>query len=180
MHSQVYIIKPSIDYQDAYISFYQDWINSGENIVPWVVGKDPTDFPAMLQFLSEEAKEELLPEGWVPASTYWLMDTANKVVGAVNIRHRLNEKLLNSGGHIGYGICPSERRKGYATLLLSLALQQTAELGLQKVLVVCDKGNIGSERTILKNGGVFESEFIEENGNCIRRFWIDVKERIRP
>ncbi|MDF2961273.1 MAG: family N-acetyltransferase, partial [Paenibacillus sp.] len=147
MPDQVYLIKPSLDYRDAYLSFYEEWISSGEPIVPWVVRKDPSDFQAMIQFLSDEEKEELLPEGWVPASTYWLVDTAEKIVGAVNIRHRLNHKLLNSGGHIGYGIRPSERRKGYASALLAQALQKTTQSGLKKVLVVCDKGNTGSERT---------------------------------
>lgn len=180
MHNHLFLAKPSIDYHDAYLSFYEDWKTSGENIVPWVVSKDPSDFPAMIQFLMDEVKDEKLPEGWVPASTYWLIDNDNKVVGAVNIRHRLNEKLLNSGGHIGYGIRPSERRKGYATSLLALALHKTAELGLKRILVVCDKGNIGSERTILKNGGVWESEFIEENGNSIQRFWIDLEEGTSP
>jgi predicted acetyltransferase len=80
--------------------------------------------------------------------------------------------LLNSGGHIGFGVRPSFRRKGYATILLSLILQYVKKIGFDKVLVVCDKGNIGSEKTIMKNGGKFESEFIEENGNIIRRFWI--------
>ncbi|UUZ86883.1 GNAT family N-acetyltransferase [Paenibacillus sp. P26] len=108
----------------------------------------------------------------VPHTTYWLVNEEKKVLGAVNIRHRLNAKLLNSGGHIGYGIRPSERRKGLATALLHLALQKTRELGLDQVLVVCDKGNIGSERTILKNGGVFDSEYMEPNGNIVRRFWI--------
>jgi predicted acetyltransferase len=78
------------------------------------------------------------------------------------------------GGHIGYGIRPSERRKGYANNILSAALEITKEWGLQKVLVVCDKGNIGSEKTIVKNGGILELEYIEENGNTIRRFWIEL------
>lgn len=93
-------------------------------------------------------------------------------MGAVNIRHRLNEKLLNSGGHIGYGIRPSERRMGYASVLLALTLEITRDMGLNKVLLVCDKGNLASEKTILKNGGQFESEYVEENGNVVRRFWI--------
>lgn len=67
-------------------------------------------------------------------------------MGAVNIRHRLNEKLLNSGGHIGYGIRPSERRKGYASVLLALTLEITRDMGLNKVLLVCDKGNVASEK----------------------------------
>lgn len=172
MANQVFLAKPTIELRDAYISFYEEWKESNENMVPWVISKDPSDFEDMLQFLAESEIEEHIPAGWVPSSTYWLVDEEQKVVGAVNIRHGLTEKLLNCGGHIGYGIRPSERRKGYATAILALALQKTEELGIDRVLVCCDKENIGSERTILKNGGVFESEFIEDDGNVVRRFWI--------
>ncbi|BBH19132.1 acetyltransferase [Paenibacillus baekrokdamisoli] len=173
MQSLLRVVQPSIDYREVYLSFYEDWKSSGEDMVPWVIEKEPTNFQSMIDFLYEQDSEEKLKNDWVPHSTYWLMDESKQVVGAVNIRHRLNEKLFNSGGHIGYGIRPSERRKGYATFLLSAALEKTRNLGINRVLVVCDKGNIGSERTIIKNGGQFESEFVEEDGNVVRRFWID-------
>jgi len=80
--------------------------------------------------------------------------------------------LFNAGGHIGYGIRPSERRKGLATMLLELSLIEAKRLGIKDVLVVCDAGNIGSEKTIVKNGGKADSDFIEEGGNVIKRYWI--------
>ncbi|MEK3726131.1 GNAT family N-acetyltransferase [Paenibacillus sp. FSL H8-0034] len=167
------LVKPSMEYREAYLSFYDDWISSGEDIVPWVVEKDPSDFTAMLESLySEDSEEKLTNPHWVPHSTYWLMNEDNLLVGAANIRHRLNLKLMNSGGHIGYGIRPSYRRKGYASALLARTLQITKAMGLDKVLLVCDKDNIGSEKTILKHGGVFESEFVMDDGNIIKRFWI--------
>lgn len=167
------LVRPSTDYRRQYISFYEDWRKSGEDIVPWVVERNPADFGAMVDFLyAQDSEEKLNDANWVPHSTYWLVDEWEKIVGAVNIRHRLNARLLNSGGHIGYGIRPSERRKGYAAALLALALDKTRELGLEQVLVVCDKGNIGSERTIVKNGGRLESEYTEDDGNVVRRFWI--------
>lgn len=169
------LIKPTIEYRDAYISFYEDWIKSGEDMVPWVIEREPEDFNAMIDFLyAEDTESKISSSDRVPHSTYWLLSEDNLIVGAVNIRHRLNEKLLNQGGHIGYGVRPSERRKGYANIILSNTLELLKGWGHQKVLVVCDKGNIGSEKTILKNGGVMESEFVEENGNIIKRFWIDL------
>jgi predicted acetyltransferase len=175
MKASIRLIKPSLAYRDEYISFYEEWKCSGENIVPWVVEHEPYDFHSMIEFLySQDSEEKIMNDNWVPHSTYWLLNEADSIVAVVNIRHKLNHKLFNTGGHIGYGVRPSQRRKGYASMLLSLALQQTRRMGLSKVLVVCDKGNTGSERTIIKNGGRFESEFIEENGNVVRRFWIEL------
>ncbi|MED1722225.1 GNAT family N-acetyltransferase [Brevibacillus parabrevis] len=172
MSEAPYLVKPSVERKQEYLAFYEEWKQSGEPFVPWVIGHDPHDFETYLAFMEREGKEENLQAGWVPHSTYWLVDGKEQIVGAVNIRHRLNERLLNVGGHIGYGIRPSERRKGYATAILAQALDKTRELGLERVLVVCDSHNIGSEKTILGNGGVFESEVIEEDGNVVRRFWI--------
>ncbi|MEF3305455.1 GNAT family N-acetyltransferase [Paenibacillus sp. GYB003] len=173
MGNELRLVRPSAEYRDAYLSFYNEWLGSGEKMVPWVIARDPSDFAAMLDYLfSQDSEEKLDDPNWVPHSTYWLIDGRNEVAGVTNIRHRLNRKLLNSGGHIGYGIRPSARRKGYATALLALALQKARELGISDVLVCCDRNNVGSEKTILKNGGVFESEYTEEDGGAVKRFWI--------
>ncbi|WHY87353.1 GNAT family N-acetyltransferase [Neobacillus novalis] len=174
MKSDVYLTPPTMELETDYQSFYREWKESGEDMIPWVISKDPSNFQDMIQFLLDSENGINLPENWVPDSTFWLVNEDKKVIGAVNIRHRLTDKLFNSGGHIGYGIRPSERRKGYASKLLSLSLEKAKELGIQKVLVVCDKGNIGSEKTILNNGGVPDTDFIEEDGNIIKRFWIEI------
>ncbi|MDQ8734148.1 GNAT family N-acetyltransferase [Paenibacillus sp. LHD-38] len=172
MVTKVALVKPTMALKAAYFSFYQEWVESGEDMVPWVISKAPDDFQGMLQFLEANEKGVNLPKGWVPDSTFWLVTDDGRIVGAVNIRHALTEKLLNSGGHIGYGIRPSERRKGYATALLALALEKARQLGISKVLVVCDESNLASERTIVRNGGVPDTSYTEENGNVIKRFWI--------
>lgn len=172
METRLSLVKPTFDLKDEYLAFYQEWKESGESMVPWVISKDPSDFQAMIQFLHDSEKEENLPDHWVPASTFWLLKDEKKIVGAVNIRHRLTEKLFHSGGHIGYGIRPTERRKGYASILLALSLQKAKDLGIADVLVVCDENNIASERTILRNGGIPDSNYVEEDGNVVKRFWI--------
>jgi predicted acetyltransferase len=169
---QVFLRRPSIELKEQYLSFYQEWKESGEDMVPWVISKDPSNFEAMIQFLRDNENEEKLPDNWVPDSTFWLVTESQKIIGAVNIRYRLTEKLLNCGGHIGYGIRPSERRKGYATKLLALSLDKTKELGIQNVLVVCDEGNVASEKTIVNNGGIQDTSYVEEDGNVVKRFWI--------
>lgn len=110
----------------------------------------------------------------VPDTTLFCLDKDRNIfVGAVNIRHYLNENLLRSGGHIGDGIRPSERRKGYATAMIALALKECKKIGINKVLMSCDKDNIGSAKSIIKNGGILENE-IEENGCIKQRYWIQI------
>jgi predicted acetyltransferase len=130
---------------------------------------DPRDFDRYLKEL--ELKEE--KNGRVPDSVFFLLDEdRNRLLGAVNIRHYLNDSLLKSGGHIGDGIRPSERRKGYATEMIRMALEECRKLGIKKVLMTCDKSNIGSAKSIIKNGGVLENEFVNEEGETEQRYWI--------
>lgn len=96
------------------------------------------------------------------------------MVGAVNIRHELNAELLHSGGHIGDGIRPSERNKGYATQMIALALDFCREKGIHRVLMTCDESNKASARTIQKNGGIFDSSFNNEVGVVEERYWIEI------
>ena len=95
------------------------------------------------------------------------------MVGAVNIRHYLNEALLLNGGHIGDGVRPSERRKGIATKMIALALEECRKLGIEKVLMVCDKENIGSAKSIQLNGGILENE-VAVDGIVEQRYWISL------
>ena len=174
MNNSIRLVDPTVELEAEYISFYEEWKSTGEEMIPWVIQKDPSNFKEMVQFLMDNKSGKNLPKGWVPDSTYWLINDDNRVLGAVNIRHGLTEGLLNSGGHIGYGIRPSERRKGYATKILALALKKIKELDIHRVLVCCDATNIGSEKTILNNGGIQDKDFIEEDGNVVKRFWIDI------
>lgn len=92
----------------------------------------------------------------------------------MNIRHDLNEHLMNAGGHIGYGIRPSARGNRYAVTMLALALEKAKELGISRALVVCDSDNIASKKTIIQNGGTPDKDYIEEDGNRVNRFWIEL------
>ena len=79
-----------------------------------------------------------------------------------------------TGGHIGDGIRPSERGKGYGTELVRLALIECKKLGIHRVLMTCDKDNIASAKTILRNGGVLENEVVNEEGEIEQRYWIEL------
>ncbi|MBM7621054.1 putative acetyltransferase [Bacillus tianshenii] len=126
MNEHVYLLKPTKEFKVEYLSYFTEWRERGEEVIPWVVSKDPTDFEGMVQELLDAEQGINLPQGWVPDSTYWLFrEEDEKILGVTNIRHSLTEHLMNAGGHIGYGIRPSERRKGYAKKILELSLEKT-------------------------------------------------------
>ena len=112
----------------------------------------------------------------IPANTFFaIRKNDNKIVGTVNIRYKLNEKLLKRGGHVGYSVRPFERRKGYATEILFLALLKLREMNVNNVLITCDKENIGSVKTIQKNNGILENEILDsETNKIIQRYWINL------
>lgn len=117
-----------------------------------------------------------IPEVRVPANTYFLVRILdNKIIGMINIRHKLNEVLLEEGGYIGYSIRPTEREKGYGTVMLRLGLQRCKELNLDKVLITCDKINLASAKIIQGNNGILENELYSETfSGIIQRYWINL------
>lgn len=115
----------------------------------------------------------------VPARTYFLVrESDNRIVGMVNIRLALNERLRKSGGHIGYCIRPTERRKGYNKVNLYLALQVCQKYGIENAMLSCDKINEGSSKTMKALGATFEREFEEDNGEIEEVYNINVKDSI--
>jgi predicted acetyltransferase len=111
----------------------------------------------------------------VPYSTFWLVDK-NNFIGRVNIRHKLNRKLLRKGGHIGYVIAGNQRNKGYGTQILKLALIKAKKMGLKKVLVTCNENNLASKKVIEKNGGRFCNAIYVNSADEIKtlRYWINL------
>jgi predicted acetyltransferase len=117
---------------------------------------DPAEFAAYVRWLrADAAAESSRPAGHVPATTMWWAD-GQEYLGRLTIRHRLTPSLLAVGGHIGYDVRPSARRRGHATAMLAAALPVARELGIDPVLITCDEDNIGSRKVIEANGGVLE------------------------
>ena len=115
-----------------------------------------------------------LPEGKAPNSTFFLLDkNKGELVGAVNIRHWLDDYHHRRGGHIGYYVCQKERNKRYAKIILEKSLEICKQLDIDKVLLTCKKGNIASAKTILSKGGILDEE-VEENGEILQRYWISI------
>lgn len=167
------LVKASHAYRRQLTEMLEEWYRTGEKIVPYAIRKvDVHDFDRWLASLDCENPAE----GKVPDSTFFCLDEdGDCIVGAVNIRHRLNEALLLNGGHIGDGVRPSRRREGIATRMIALALEECRKLGIHRVLMVCDRENIGSAKSILHNGGVLENEVLVD-GVTEQRYWITLAE----
>ena len=131
--------------------------------------EDPADWLEMVRCYEDPAA---VPKGKVPA-TELLCVRGGRILGMLQIRHRLNAYLEQYAGHIGYSVRPSERRKGVAKRMLALALPLCRQLGLQRVMIACQPHNEGSRRTILANGGIYEKTVHEPERNVdLERYWI--------
>jgi predicted acetyltransferase len=166
------LVKPTLCMEREYYNFSEEWAKNSEEIIPYSARLLGDNYIVWLENTYKFENKESCPVDFVPSHTYFLI-ADEKILGAINIRQCLNEYLSNFGGHIGYGIRPSERRKGYATLMLSLALPIANGLGISKVLMTCDRCNGASAKTIINNGGVLENE-VEQNGKIIQRYWIKI------
>jgi Predicted acetyltransferase len=169
------LTEPSPELEEQYNEYIDEWEKTGERIIPTAVKREGRSYDDLLAEWKTGETDQVRRHGWVPASVYFLMDSSRKIYGAVQIRHELNEHLLKLGGHIGYGVRPTERRKGLATTMLALSLDKAKAIGLERVLITCDKNNIGSAKTIMKNGGVLEDEIVDE-GRVTQRYWIAMKQ----
>lgn len=163
------LITPSADYQESFLEALREFQIEGRNLHldAKVLARD---FDTFLQ----DMRSRLIPNqpGRVPENVYWLVD-GDKFIGRAALRHRLNPQLNQIGGHIGYEIRPSQRRRGYGKMLLRLALPYARELGLNRVLITCDDTNIGSAKIIEANGGKLENIIIlGGRATPVRRYWI--------
>ena len=170
---QIELVEPCESFRQAYIEYVEEFRLAGETVVgQW--GDVDEDFSAFVQRLRDYAHGINLPDEWVPAATFWLV-RGGHVIGTADLRHRLTKALKDVGGHVGYGVRPSERGKGYATLMVKLVLERARKLSLKQVLITCDKDNLASARVIQKNGGQLDSESIsKQTGKLKQRYWIEL------
>jgi predicted acetyltransferase len=175
MDRLVFVI-PNITHQIEAIEYikefkeYNSQINGTRRLAEYL-----DDYKGWLKKLENDLDyDNIIPDN-VPRNTYFaIRKNDHKIVGMINIRHKLNDTLIKQGGHIGYGVRPTERKKGYATEILYLGLKRCKEMGIIKVLITCDNDNIGSIKTIQNNFGILENEILDEESNkIIQRYWID-------
>jgi predicted acetyltransferase len=149
--------------------FGRDRIDGGAMGSQTVDQLRPADtFRVWVNMLLDHERGDNVPDGLVPSTTRWVA-VDGRLVGFLSVRHQLNDFLRELGGHIGYAIRPSERRRGYATAATALALAECRRRGINPVLVTCDDDNVGSARVIERNGGV-----LEDVRNGKRRYWVEL------
>ena len=168
------LIRPTSEYASQIALYRQEFLDADDSMDgcgPLRRFDNPEEY---IQVCKDYEYPEKAPAHLVPATQFFFIRrNDNKLVGMIQVRHRLNDYLEKYAGHIGYSVRPSERRKGYAKKMLKMTLPFCRQIGLDKVLITCIDGNIGSEKTILSNGGVYESTVHEPNENeDLKRFWI--------
>lgn len=168
------LIRPTSEYASQIIEYRQEFLDAGDSMDgtgPLRRFENPEEY---IKICAEYEDTTTVPSHLVPATQFFFIRKSdNKLVGMIQIRHRFNDYLEKYTGHIGYSVRPSERRKGYAKEMLRMTLPFCREIGIDKVMITCVDGNIGSEKTILANGGVYEYTIHEPNENeDLKRFWI--------
>ncbi|MDR7870112.1 MAG: GNAT family N-acetyltransferase [Tissierellaceae bacterium] len=170
------LISPIKEYEKEAFEYIQEFLDYNSEINGTDGLNRYQNYDEWLLKLGEDLDFQNIPEDKVPANTYFLIRKLdNKIIGMINIRHRVNEFLFNEGGHIGYSIRPTEREKGYGTLILKLGLERCKKLNLREVLITCDKINVASAKVIQNNGGVLDNEIYSETfSGIIQRYWIEL------
>ncbi|MGI9416758.1 MAG: GNAT family N-acetyltransferase [Geminicoccaceae bacterium] len=174
------LVLASADYAESYVEALREGFRRGDQPArkPGEIKAIEADFDAFLVERTRQTGDVLLPDGTlipkVPFDVCWLVD-GETFIGEAGIRYRLNDFLLQIGGHVGYGIRPSFQQRGYGTLILKLALDRLRACGIDRALVTCYDHNVASARVIEANGGVFENLIDDpRGGGKSRRYWIEL------
>ncbi len=179
-----YLEEPSIERKEDVIEYLQEHVNYN-SFINGTGGFDhilegKTFEECLERSINIQSKDYAYSIDRVPGKEFFLIRREdNRLVGMINVRYDLNEAMLEFGGHIGYGIRPTERRKGYNKINLYLGLIEAKKLGLEDVMLDCDVNNLGSDKTIQALGGVLERQGIDpSDGTLTNVYWINIDESL--
>jgi len=171
---KIKLITPTQEWADKIWAYREEFLLDGETVHGSALLGQYNSFNEWYSDVVKNSSEETVADGWVPSTTLLAVDENSRLVGMIDIRHRLNDYLARFGGHIGYSVRKSERQKGYATQMLAQALEICKNMGIEKVLITCAKDNVASAATIRKADGVLENEVYEDDV-LTQRYWINIK-----
>lgn len=167
--AKVCLARPHRRYKASFIEAVREYIRE-ERSITWHPDILAARFDEYLKILRQAETDPLA--GMAPSSQFWLISADQRYLGDVDIRHCLNDSLRRFGGHIGYKIRPSERRKGYGALICRLGIEKARKRQIGDILITCDDDNIGSRKIIEANGGVLRDKIDNGRGILTRRYWI--------
>ena len=171
---RIVLVEPSIEYEGQVLTYKNEFLENGDIMAGTAGLNAAASIQAWLTNIKKNEKEDTVAAGWVPATTFLcIREEDNYLLGMVDIRHCLNDSLREIGGHIGYSVRRSQWGKGYAKEMLKQALIFCEKLGLEQVLVTCDKTNYASAKVILFNNGILEKE-IQHEDERIQHYWISI------
>ena len=175
-HTSLQLYRLKVRHETAFRALLKDWESDWKHITPSIIKRDSSDFADYVHRLETYSDGKDMPHPRVPGTTFFLMDEEQAVIrGVVNVRHQLNDFLKRGGGHIGYGVPPSQRGRGYATLMLKLSLEFAYDRGIEAVLLTVEPDNPASQKVILNNGGVFGG-MGDLRGIPVEKYWFRKKE----
>ena len=176
MEEKLLLLRPTAKYIPQYEAYRREFLDFGGSMDGAGSLRRLESGRAWLDEVERFSRPETVPEGKVVSTQFILVREADdRLLGMLQLRHDLNDYLRRVAGHIGYSVRPSERRRGYAKRMLAMALDEARALGLERVMISCSVENEASRRTILANGGVFDSTiFDEEDGETLERCRIEL------
>ena len=175
---KVCLVKPDLTFFNQYNDMMREWQESGTQIVPWFLNEPFDTLEEFAKFIKmlDMCEHATNDSPYASTTSYFVTDGHGRLIGATSLRHYLTVEGFNSWGHIGYGIRPSERRKGYAVQSLKLMLEQAKARHINRVLIGVHERNVGSWKTVEKCGGVLENTVsVEGDDEPIRRYWIKIQ-----
>lgn len=175
---KIKLVTPTKEYESQVMAYKEEFFKRNEVIDGSAGLEEVETYEEWINF--EERLSKKYGENYVPSTVCLaIREVDNKLVGIIDFKHKFTDFLFNYGGNIGYSVLPEERKKGYAKEMLRLMLEKCKEVGVEKVLISCDKDNIASAKTIISNGGILENEVKDELGlgysGTIQRYWITIK-----
>ncbi len=177
MEEKLLFLRPTEKYIPQYEDYRREFLAFGGSMDGAGGLRRLESGRAWLDEVERYGRPETVPEGRVVSTQFILVrETDDRLLGMLQLRHSLEiEYLARVAGHIGYSVRPSERRKGYAKRMLAMALDEARKLGLERVMISCFVENEASRRTILANGGEFDSTVLDEtDGELLERYWIEL------